>query len=623
MNGRRSMPCDRQRGCRALLTGFALALCLFSGCIHPSQPRHSSPPSVSPDHVQFSDVTQAAGIHFTHFNGAAGKRYLVETMGAGGAFLDYDGDGWLDILLLNGRPLTRTAADGSLTHTAALYHNNRDGTFTDVTRGSGLDVPMYAMGCCVGDYDNDGDDDVYVSCALEPGHLFRNEGGGKFRDVTAAAAVGDEARLGSSCAWLDYDNDGWLDLFVCNYVQYSLATDHPCYEAGKRYYCRPNVYKPDTCVLYHNRGGTAAKPWSCTFEDVTKQTGIWNKGGNSLGVAVWDLDDDGWQDILVANDLTPNYLFHNVSRQAPGASRQSGSHSSTPNTEHRTPNAEGRRFEEVGLEWGVAFGEDAKARAGMGIDVAEYRNNGRPAILISNFTGEPLSFFFEDGPHEFSDIAFQVGVGHEHLRFLGFGLFFFDYDNDGDPDAFVGNGHIEPNIAAFGGESTYGQRNHLYRNRGDGRFDEIGQTLGKPFTVQGVTRGAAYGDYDNDGDLDILVMNNGQPAELLRNEGGNEQHWLQVELRGKGVKGAVRGSNRDGIGARVMVRTGPLTQRDFVRSGSSYCSQSMLRRHFGLGAAAVVDELEVRWPSGIVDRLRNVRVNQRVTVVEGEGQRQS
>jgi hypothetical protein len=264
-------------------------------------------------------------------------------MGAGGAFLDYDGDGWLDVLLLNGKPLaTKSAHSLARFPTAALYHNNQNGTFTEVTHGSGLDVPMYAMGCCVGDYDADGRDDVYVTGALEPGHLFHNEGGGKFRDVTAGAGVGDYGKLGTSCAWLDYDNDGWLDLFVCNYVQYSLATDHPCYEGGKRFYCRPNVYKPDTCILYHNQGDG-------TFADVTKQTGIWNKTGNSLGVAVWDLDGDGWQDIIVANDLTPNYLFHNIRGQGLGVRDQLG----TPNTEHRTP---------VALKKSAWTGESPSAR---------------------------------------------------------------------------------------------------------------------------------------------------------------------------------------------------------------------------------------------------------------------
>jgi enediyne biosynthesis protein E4 len=612
------------------LVGLVL---LFAGCGR-SAPSPSSAVAArqAGTSVQFTEVTQQAGIHFKHFNGAAGHRYLPETMGAGGAFLDYDGDGWQDILLLNGKPLGETGRRGdgatgrptkstsktvpsslpgrpvapsprrpvASSPTSALYHNNRDGTFTDVTHGSGLDVPMYAMGCAIGDYDNDGRDDIYVSCALEPGHLFHNEGGGKFRDVTPHAGVGDLSKLGTSCAWLDYDNDGWLDLFICNYVQYSLATDHACYEGGKRYYCRPNVYQPDTCILYHNRGDGS-------FEDVTKQTGVWNKTGNSLGVAVWDFDEDGWQDITVANDLTPNYLFHNLA----GAL-------SNPRSKIQDPKS-ARRFEEVGLDWGIAFGEDAKARAGMGIDVAEYRNDGHPALMISNFTGEPLSFFVEDGPHQFSDEAFEAGVGESHLHYLGFGLFFFDYDNDGFKDAFVGNGHIEPSIADFGGGVTYAQQHQLYRNLGNGTFAEVGERLGAPFTVPHVTRGAAYGDYDNDGDLDIVVMNNGQPAELLRNEGGNRQHWLQVELVGRGPGGGKPGSNRDGIGARVTVRAGAMTQRDFVRSGSSYCSQSMLRRHFGLGAATEADEIEVRWPSGIIDRMRNVRTNQRITVREGQG----
>jgi hypothetical protein len=581
---------------KAMLGRFGLGCLLLMGCTHPAAGPSQSAASTrsAAAVVRYVDVSQQAGIRFKHFNGAAGHRYLPETMGAGGAFLDYDGDGWDDVLLLNGKPLTSTGQGRTVAApTAALYHNNRNGTFTDVTRGSGLDTPLYAMGCAVGDYDNDGRDDVYVTCAIGSSRLFHNDGGGKFRDVTVPAGVTDDGRMGTSCAWLDYDRDGWLDLFVCNYVQYSLAADHSCYEAGRRYYCRPNVYKPDTCLLYRNRGDG-------TFDNVTKSTGVWNQTGNSLGVSVWDLDGDGWPDVVVANDLTPNYVFHNVPR-------------------HR---AQTRGFEEVGLDWGIAVGEDARARAGMGIDVAEYRNDRRPAIAISNFTGEPLSFFVRDGPRQFSDVAFQVGLGEAHLRFLGFGLFFFDYDNDGNKDIFVGNGHIEPNIAQFGEGVSYGERNQLFRNRGDGSFDEVGQQLGAPFRYERVTRGAAYGDFDNDGELDILVANNGQPAELLRNDGGNHRNWLQVELRGKGPGGKSGGSNRDGIGALVTARAGSLTQRDYVSSGSSYCSQSMLRRHFGLGSSGVVDELEVRWPSGIVDRLRDVKANQRIIIDEGQGLRQ-
>jgi hypothetical protein len=610
--------------------GIVLVLlsCFISGCRSSSS--SSRPVAPSPHRpvatTRFADITEAAGIRFRHENGARGRRYLVETMGSGGAFLDFDGDGWLDLLLLNGMPLggddprqrvptndqrpttndqRPTTNDQRLPSTSRLYRNQGQGTYADVTAGSGLDIPLYALGCCVGDYDNDGDEDVYVSCAVGSGRLFRNEGGGRFRDVTPQAGVGNQGRFGTSCAWLDYDNDGRLDLFIGNYVRYSLARDRPCYEGGRRYYCRPTVYPPDTCVLYRNRGDGK-------FEDVTVPAGIRNRTGNSLGVAVWDFDDDGWLDIAVANDLTPNYLFHNVPEE-PTTDPGSGV---LPSTEHRAPSTgaqrTARRFEEVGLEWGLAFGENAKARAGMGIDVAEWQNDGRPAVMISNFTGEPLSFFQYEGPEQFADIAFRVGVGEAHLRFLGFGLFFFDFDNDGDKDAFVGNGHIEPDIARFGGGVTYGQRKHLYENRGDETFAEIGKTLGAPFAIERVARGAAYGDIDNDGDLDILVTNNGQTAELLRNDGGNARSWLQLDLRG-------RSSNRSAIGARVTVRAGGVTQRDTVRSGSSYCSQSMLRLHFGLGAAAVADEVEVRWPGGTVERLRDVKANRRLTRVEGEG----
>jgi hypothetical protein len=585
-----------------LLTLFSLP---FAGCScgKSSAPTTTPRLSASAAPVQFSDVAQAAGIRFHHFNGASGKKYMPETMGSGGAFLDFDNDGWLDVLLLNGKSLEgrRQKAEGRkqssslISHPSSLilYHNNRNGTFSDVTKGSGFNLPLCAMGCCVGDYDNDGWPDVYITTALEPNRLFHNEGNGRFRDVTAQAGVGDP-RWGTSCAWVDYDNDGWLDLFVGNYVKYrSLADDQWCsLRAGHKSYCTPEAYTGESCLLYRNNGNG-------TFSDVSQPSGVAAPEGMALGVALLDYDDDGWMDIAVANDERPNFLFHNV-----------------PNTNLPTHQLT-RRFEEVGLKVGIALAEDGVPKAGMGIDASDCRNDGRLALLVSNFSNEGLSFFRQERTDLFIEASFRVGVGQPSFLLLGFGLFFGDYDNDGLQDAFVANGHVQDDINLLQSTITYAERNLLFRNLGDGNFREVGRQSGTPFTIERVSRGAAYGDYDNDGDLDILITNNNGPAELLRNEGGNKQNWLQVEVRGKkGKEGEGRGSNREAIGAKVIVKTGNVTQRQWVRSGSSYLSESMRRLHFGLGRAAQADLVEVRFPSGVVQRQQNVKANQRIVFEE-------
>jgi hypothetical protein len=503
-------------------------------------------------------------------------------MGSGCAFFDYDGDGFLDVLLLNDRSLIGRAA--APPDNAALYHNNHDGTFTDVTRGSGLDLPLYAMGCAVGDYDNDGRDDLFVTTCMEPNRLFHNEGSGKFRDVTARAGVGDY-RWGTSCAWVDYDNDGWLDLFVCNYLRFrSLKDDRFCsLVAGRKSYCPPSAYSGESCVLYRNNGGGS-------FRDVSRQTGIDQHTGNSLGVAIIDLDNDGWPDIAVANDETPNYLFHNT-----------------------VDPAVGRSFDEIGAETGFAVAETGKPKAEMGIDASDYRNDGSLGILVSNFSNEGLSFYRREGDL-FSEDSFACGFGAPSLLTLGFGLFFFDVDNDSLKDAFVANGHVNDDIQLLQGNLSYAERHLLFQNHGNGSFEEIGRQAGEPFGRPAVSRGAAYGDYDNDGRLDVLVNNNNGSAELLRNDGSSQGHWLQVEVRGRGA-GA---TNRSGIGARVRVKTASTVQTDWVRSGSSYLSQSMLRRHFGLGSATHADWVEVTWTSGHQQRVRDVRGDQRIIIEEGK-----
>lgn len=534
---------------------------------------------------RFLEVAQPAGLRFRHVNGAAGEFYFPETFGAGGLFFDYDRDGWLDVFLVNGEPLTRDSAPGARRLTCALFQNNRDGTFRDATRRAGLAFPLYGMGSCAGDYDNDGYPDLYVTAALGSGRLLHNQGNGTFRDATREAGVGNDGHWGTSCAWLDYDLDGRLDLFVCNYVHYRQREEKVCRAGGRRVYCGPLVYPADSCRLYRNMGGGR-------FREVTHPAGIFKRTGKSLGVAVWDLDGDRYPEIVVANDLTPNYLFRN---------ERDGT------------------FAEVGMEAGVAYGGDGAARSGMGIDVADAANDGKSAILVSNFAREPNSYFTWQGGFLFSDRTYESGMGSPSLQSLGFGLFFFDYDNDGWKDAFITNGHIQPEIARTERPLTYAQPPLLFRNQRDGTFNEVSQRLGGPLALPIVGRGAAYGDYDNDGALDILLTSNDGPAELLRNLGDPDRHWLQIELEGRARNNATSGaSNRDGMGALVLVKSGNTVQRDFVRSGSSYLSQSMLRLHFGLDRARTVDWVEIRWPSGLVDRLTGVPADQRLRITEGE-----
>jgi hypothetical protein len=567
----------------AITALFLLCSPTFLGCRPPTIPPAPQPFISSSAQVRgarWTDVSEQAGVRFRHVNGASGRKYMPEQMGSGGAFLDFDGDGWLDLFLVNSRPLPGARPMGnSAPALPCLLRNRGDGTFVDVTAGSGLDRPIYGMGCAAADYDGDGRIDLYVSACLDGHRLFRNLGGGKFRDVTAQTGLGDR-RWGTSCAWLDYDRDGWPDLFVCRYVRYRLGdSDRHCFAPdGTRMYCDPRGLPPDTCLLYHNEGGRRLR-------DVSATTGIAAKAGKALGVAVCDVDEDGWPDLLVANDTEPNFLFHNIRGSA------------------------GRRFEEIGLEAGVAMPESGEPRAGMGIDLADVENDGRYSMLVSNFSGEGLALYQQDRPRAlaFTERAYAAGLGPESLNRLGFGLLFFDYDNDTRPDVFVANGHIQPEIHRQSTELTYAERPLLFHNAGGGQFVEAGRALGGPFARETVGRGAACGDFDNDGDLDLLVTNNGGPAELLRNDGGNRSHWLQLSLVGKPP-------NTQALGARVTVRTGALVQRRTLRTGSSYLSQSMTRLHFGLGSHARIDSVEVRWPDGSVTRLLDVAADRFLTV---------
>ena len=523
--------------------------------------------------VTFTDVTTAAGIKFVHNNGHSGKRYLPDTLGSGGAFIDVDGDGWIDIILVNGKDW-EPAGKRSL---PALYRNNRNGTFTDITAGSGLDVEMHGMGVAVGDYDNDGKDDIYIT-ALDGDRLFHNEGGGKFKDVTKAAGI-NNAVFGTSAAWLDYDRDGKLDLFVANYVQWTPKGDLWCSLDGTtKSYCTPESYKGTSSKLYHNLGGGK-------FEDVSQKAGVGDPTSKSLGVTVFDYNGDGWPDIFVANDTQPNKLYRN--------------------------NKNGT-FTESGMEAGVAFGEDGTARGAMGVDSGDYDRSGKASLIVGNFSNQMLGLYHNEGTGLFVDEAPTSPLGRSSLLTLSFGVFFFDFNLDGLLDIFVANGHIENEIGRVQPKVSYKEPPLLFRNAGKGKFEDVSASMGASFSRPIVARGAAYGDFDHDGDLDLLITTNNGPAYLFRNDGGNRNNWLCVKT--VGTK-----SNRDGIGAVVRVDSASGKQWNTVRSGSSYCSQSDLAVTFGLGKDTSVKSLDIEWPSGLKQSLSNIPANQCITVEEGKG----
>ena len=530
-------------------------------------------PAPAPKGIRFTDATATAGIKFTHNSGRSGKKYLPETLGSGVALFDADGDGWLDVLLINSRDW-QPHGKKSL---SALYHNNHNGTFTDVTKGSGLDVEMYGMGVAVADYDNDGREDVYIT-ALEGDRLFHNEGGGKFKDVTAGSGI-KNAVFGTSAAWLDYDRDGKVDLFVANYVQWSRDKDLWCSLDGTtKSYCTPESYKGTASKLYRNLGGGK-------FQDVSHKAGIADPTSKSLGIGVLDYNGDGWPDLFVANDTQPNKLYRN--------------------------NKNGT-FTDEAMEAGVAFSEEGTARGAMGVDAADYDRSGRPHLLVGNFSNEMLALYHNEGNGIFVDEAPSSTVGQASLLTLTFGAFFFDYDLDGLLDILAANGHLEEEINKVQPRVSYKQPPLLFHNRGNGKFESVAAAMGPDFSRPIVARGAAYGDLDHDGDLDVVITTNHGPAYLFRNDGGNGNHWLRV--RTVGTK-----SNRDGIGAVVRVTSAAGKQWTLVRTGSSYCSQSETAPTFGLGRDKVVQTLEVEWPSGVKQRFTNVPANQVVTVDEAKG----
>lgn len=522
----------------------------------------------------FTDVTSSAGIHFKHNNGAYGGKLLPETLGSGCAFIDYDNDGWQDILLVNSMDWPGHARQRS---TLKLYRNDRDGTFTDVTRAAKLDIEMYGMGVAVGDYNNDGFPDILITCVGQ-NRLFKNTGRGTFVDVTNSSGIGKRQAFSTSALWFDYDRDGLLDLFVCNYVKWSPEHDVFCSLDGKhKSYCTPEAYVGQTCWLFHNRGDG-------TFEDVTASSGIFDTSSKSLGVAMFDYDQDGWPDLLVANDTQPNKLYRN---------QRNGT------------------FKDVGVEAGIAFSAEGKARAGMGVDVEDFDNSGHAGIAITNFDNEMIGLYRSDGHGDFTDVAMQSGIGLPSKTTLGFGCAFADCDLDGSLDLIAVNGHIDDTVRNVRNVG-YAQPPQLFLNNGKGNFREVGAETGGGFSTPKVGRGLALGDFDNDGDLDLLMTTNNGPAFLFRNDqtAGNRS----IQFRLIGTK-----SNRDAMGARVRIFANGITQTRMVRSGSSYLSQSELPVSFGLGQQDRVERVVVDWPSGRTEEFKQLAAGKYYEITEAGG----
>lgn len=548
---------------------------------------HSAPPQavvkptslpVSSASALFADAASRAGIHFTHLTGGTGKFYFIENTPGGCAFLDYDNDGWLDILLVQSGSSEPAETVKDRPH-CTLYHNNRDGTFTDVTAGSGLDRDLgYMQGVTVGDYDNDGYPDVFLS-GYGGNHLLHNEKGtGRFSDVTHQMGLDNAKGYATSAAFGDVDNDGKLDLYVCYYVPWSQQKNIPCRDPLGLEYCSPEVYESETHHLYHNEGDH--------FADVSVKAGITKAKGRGLSVAFVDYDNDGKQDIFVANDISPNMLWHN--------------------------NGNGT-FTNVAVEAGCAYDESGAVMAGMGIGVADYDHSGNESFFVGNFSDKPNMLYRNLGHGTFQDSSYASGVALPHMKFLTFGCEFMDFDADGWPDLFVVNGHVQAHADRKYEKITYKERKQLFHNEGNGTFREIAapESLGDLSTPT-VGRGLAIGDYDNDGRLDALVSNQNDPAQLFHNQDNSGNHW--VEFLTIGVK-----SNREGRHARFTLRAGGMTQTATVRAGSSYLSHSDRRVYFGLGKTDKIDSVEIHWPSGQKDTLNNVSANAIHIVTEGKG----
>jgi enediyne biosynthesis protein E4 len=529
--------------------------------------------SASPG-FRLTDITTEAGIAFQHNTGAFGGKYLPETMGSGCAFFDYDGDGWQDILLINGCDWPGHRKNRT---TLRLYRNNRNGTFTDVTSHARLDHEFYGMGVAVGDYNNDGFPDIFITCVGQ-NHLFRNTGKGTFVDVTSASGLGKRDSFSTSALWFDYDRDGLLDLFVCNYVKWSPEHDIFCSLDGRhKSYCTPEAYRGETCWLFHNRGDG-------TFEDVTASSGIFDSSSKSLGVALLDDNQDGWPDLLVANDTQPNKLYRNQ-------------HNGT--------------FRDEAVEAGLAFSSEGKARAGMGVDAADFENSGSTGVAITNFDNEMIGLYRPTG-RGFEDIAAQSGVGMASKNSLGFGCIFLDLNLDGWLDFAVANGHIDETVRNIRGNVGYAQPPQLFLNNGNGHFRDVAAEVGGVFDSPKVGRGLAFADFDRDGDLDLLLTTNNGPAYLFRNDLLGSNRSIRFHL--VGTK-----SNRDGIGAMVRVYAAGVPQWRMVKGGSSYLSQSELPVTFGMGARDRVDRVVIEWPSGRMEEYKDLSAGRAYLCTEGKG----
>ena len=562
---------------RPSLRPLAAAL-LLTGLINGGVLGQNQAPQSAP---RFTDVSRESGIDFRHVNGASAEKHLAETMGSGGLFLDYDNDGWIDLFLVDGGSIVDPTVASQARH--RLFRNRGNGTFEDVTSASGIRHVGYGMGACAGDYDNDGRVDLYVT-NVGMSTLYRNTGNGTFADVTRAAHVGSSL-WSTSCAFADLDKDGDLDLFVTNYVEIrmkpgSTELKNPfCGNAQlkARSYCHPLVYDPLPNVVYRNDGNG-------TFTDVSAESGIAAFRGNGLGVVIADYDDDGWPEVFVANDSMPNFLFH---RTGPW------------------------RFEDIALRAGVAVAGDGKPRSGMGTDAADYDGDGHLDLVVTNLDFETHSLFRGLGGQLFSYATPESGIGPRTRPFVGFGVVLFDFDNDMQLDLAIANGNIIDNPVLLRAGTTYAQHKLLFRNAGSRRFTDVTAAAGPAFAIEKVGRGLVAGDIDNDGDLDLLATNNGQTADLIRND---SEHGNALLVRLIGTQ-----SNRDGVGARLRLTTGTRTQIREVKAGSSYLGQNDLRQHFGLGPNQRVDRLEIRWPSGRVEVLQGIAANQIATVREGEG----
>jgi len=550
-----------------------MSLLIFAGC----RPQTAPPAAMPVQHaavsqIRFEDVTKHSGITWVRRNGEFGKKWMPETLGGGGAFFDYDGDGYLDILLVNGDWWPGHKLDGKRP-TPAVYHNNRDGTFSDVTSAVGMDVPMQGMGVAIGDYDNDGFDDICITC-VGGCRLFHNEHGRRFTDVSAASGI-NTAGWATSAAWLDYDNDGRLDLFVCHYIRWSPETDLFCGDQ-KKSYCTPAHYHGESCRLYHNDGGGH-------FSDVTQRAGLMNENMKGLGVCTIDYDHDGLIDILVANDLAPNSVYRN--------------------------NGDGT-FKDVSLESGIAMAESGVPRSGMGIDAADYRNDGKLSVLIGNFSTQGIGLYSEVQKGSFRDNAHDAGIAQPSYPYVTFGTLFCDFDNSGWKSALITNGHVDDLIHEKEPDKQYRQPTLVFANQKNGAFADVTEASGLEAAKSLVGRGVCWGDFDNDGRPDLLLIQNKGAPLLLHNEAPIANHWITLELVGSK-------SNRDAYGAFVRLTARGMTQSDTVRSGSSYCSQSDKRLHFGLGDAPAVETIDVRWPDGRQDIWHNLGANHFWQIAEG------